>query len=120
DFSKVTFDDWYSSKFGGTIGDVKREEDSKYVYYKIDLKGIDQNTIKTDVSGGQVTISGSHSNIQAEEEKGASTKSESYQSFQRSFPVPGGVDPNKVEFETKDRELIIKFPKMPENDEPTV
>lgn len=120
DFSRFTFEDWYGSKFGGSIGDVRQEEDAKYVYYKINLKGIDKNTIKTDVSGGQVTISGSNSNIQAEEEKGASIRSEGHQFFKRSLPVPGGVDPNKVQFETTDDELVIKFPKMPVTDEPMV
>lgn len=117
DFSKVTFDDWYGSKFGGAIGEIRQNEDSKFVYYSVDLKGIDKNSIKTDVTGGQVIISGSSSNIQAQEE---GQRSESYQSFQRSFPVPGGVDPNKVQFETKGDELLIKFPKMPIDDRPTV
>lgn len=111
DFSKVTFDDWYGTKFGGSIGDIKQEEDSNYVYYRVDLRGVDPNTIKTDVSNGQVSISGSRSDIQAEEEKGSVARSESYESFHRSFPVPAGVNTGKVEFETKDDELVIKFPK---------
>lgn len=114
DYSKITFDDWYGSRFGGSIGDIDQNEDDKYVYFKVDLKGIDKNTINTDVSGGQVTISGSHSDLHAEEEAGANVRSESYQSFHRSFPVPSGVNPDKVEFETKDDELVIKFPKVRE------
>lgn len=120
DFSKVTFDDWYGSKFGGSIGDIKQQEDAKYVYYKIDLKGIDRNSIKTEVNGGQVIISATGSDIQAQDERDQHSRVENYRSFQRSFPVPAGVDPNKVKFETKGDELLIKFPKMNIEDQPTV
>lgn len=112
DFSKITFDDWYGSKFGGSIGEIEQNEDDKYVYFKIDLEGVDRNTLKTDVSGGHVTISGSRSDIQAEEDTDSKIRSESYQSFHRSFPVPSGVDDGRVEFESKDNELLIKFPKV--------
>lgn len=114
DHSKITFDDWYGSKFGGTIGDIDQDEDDKFVYYKVDIQDVDRDTIKTDVSGGQVTISGSRSEIQAEEAEGTDVKAESYQSFHRSFPVPSGVNADKVEFETKGNELVIKFPKVQE------
>lgn len=113
DFPKIAFDDWYGSKFGGSIGEIEQTEDEKYVYFTVDLEGVDKSTVKADVSGGHVTVSGSQGNIQAKEEEGTIQNSESYQTFRRSFPVPGGVDPNKVEIETKETELVIKFPKMP-------
>jgi HSP20 family molecular chaperone IbpA len=120
DFPKVTFKDWYGSKFGGNIGEMKYDEDSKFVTYKVDLSGIDPETLKTDISGGQVTISASGSKMQAQEEEGVSQKTNFQQSFHRSFPVPEGVDPNRVEIKQSGNELIIKFPKVTIGDKPIV
>lgn len=111
DVSGFAFDDWYAKKFGGNISDVKQFEDENYVYYHVDLKGLDKDSVKIDVHDGQVFLSGSKSEAQTQEEKGTVSKSEFFQSFERSFPVPQGVDSSKVNFETTKNEVVIKFPK---------
>lgn len=109
--TQSSFDNWYGSKFGGDIGGIKQEEDPRSITYRIDLKGIDKSTLKTEVNQGQITISGESSSLQAEEEGTVEQRSETFQSFRRSFPVPAGVDERNVKIEAEDDELVIRFPK---------
>ncbi|HXH75989.1 MAG TPA: Hsp20/alpha crystallin family protein [Bacteriovoracaceae bacterium] len=107
------FDNWFADKFGGSINEIKQDEDDKFVYYRLDLEGLDKDSVKIDVINGQVNISGEKSDIQAEEDpSGGGTRSEFYQSFQRSFPVPEGVDSDKVDFKTEGDQIVVKFPKV--------
>lgn len=111
DMSKLTFDNWYEGRFGGSINDIKQEEDEKYVHYRIDLEGLDKDSVKVDVSGGQVNVSGSSTKVEAQEEGQGNVQSEVHRSFHRIFPVPANVDANRVEIETKGDEIHLKFPK---------
>ena len=110
------FEHWYSEKFGGTINEIKQEEDEKFIYYRLDLDGLNKDSVKIYVSGGQLNISGSMSKIQAQEDPSeVSTEgSEFYQSFERKFPVPMGVDSTKVDFKAEGNQIIIQFPKIPD------
>lgn len=100
------FDTFYDSFFNDpyfTDMETKLDqgEDSEFVYYKIPLDEVDKDTLKVDVKDGHVSVSGKKSEVK--------DGLESYQSFQRVFPVPEGVEESKVSFETKDDEFVIKF-----------
>ncbi|MCB9091190.1 MAG: Hsp20/alpha crystallin family protein [Halobacteriovoraceae bacterium] len=105
------FDNWFEGRFGGSVFDIGESEDDKFVYYRIQLDGVDQNNLKIDVSNGQLNISGVINKESEKSSQGSLSKSRVSQSFKRSFPVPLGVDADKVEFETKENEIIVKFPK---------
>jgi HSP20 family protein len=100
---------------GVSLGDfgheLKQEEDNKSITYRLDLAGLNKDTVKVTVEGGQVNISGENKTVQAQEEKGGTVRSESYSSFERSFPVPEGTDPTQVSVQHEANELVIRFPK---------
>lgn len=103
------FDSWYQKKFGGgNVGEVKRREDDKFVYYEISVKGLNKEKLNVKVSNGQINISGQ---TETKSETGSSSTLLS-SSFHRSFPVPAEVDANKVQMENTDDRIVIKFPKV--------
>ncbi len=110
-FDNKYFDNWFDGRFGGSVSDIGESEDDEYIYYRIELEGIDKNNFKIDVTDGQLNISGVIDKLSEDSSNGSFSKSRLRKSFNRSFPVPSGVDADKVEFETKENELIVKFPK---------
>lgn len=109
------FDNWFKGKFGGSVFDIEQKEDDKYTYYEIKLEGLDQNNLKINVVDGMLEISGEI--IKTEESNSSSgiSKSQVRHNFHRSFPVPSGADSEKVDFETEDDKLVVKFPKNDSN-----
>ncbi len=105
------FDSWFNDKYGGSVFDIEQEEDDKHVYYKIRLEGVDQNNLKIEVEDGMLNISGDIVETREEASRGTISKSNFRQHFYRSFPVPANVDADKVQFETKEDIIIVKFPK---------
>lgn len=114
EMDKLSFDEWYEGKFGGDLSEIKQTEDSKNVYYRISLKGLDKNSLRVDVVNGQLNIFGEKNEVQAQEDpdRNAVSKSEFHQSFQRSFPVPENVDETKVKIKTEGDEVVVQFPKI--------
>jgi HSP20 family molecular chaperone IbpA len=103
------FDNWFQKKFGGgSVGDISRRDDDKYVYYDIAVRGLKQEKVNVRVEDGQITISGQVENKSDDE----GTQSFTSSSFHRSFPVPDGVDPNKVQMEQAKDKLVVRFPKL--------
>ncbi len=110
-FDNKYFDNWFEARFGSPVSDFGKSEDDEYIYYKIELEGIDKNNFKVDITDGQLNISGGIDKLSEDSSGGSFSKSRVRKSFNRIFPVPTGVDADKVEFETKENELIVKFPK---------
>jgi len=103
------FDSWFSTKFGGgSVGDIKRREDDKFVYYDISVDGLKPEKLKVQVEAGQLTISGQV------EKKSTQGDSNSFfsSSFHRSLPVPSDVDASKVQMEQNSNKLTVKFPRL--------
>lgn len=113
EMDKLTFDDWYKGRFGGDISEIKQSEDSKNVYYRINLEGLDRQSVRVDVVNGQLNIFGQKNEIEAQEddENNQVSRYQFHQSFQRSFPVPEGVDDTKVKVSTEGDEIVVQFPK---------
>lgn len=103
------FDSWFGRKFGGgSVADVSKREDDQFVYYDIAVKGLKDEKVNVRVEDGQITISGQVEN-KTDDEGGASFTSSR---FHRSFPVPYGVDPNRVQMTQEKDRLVVKFPKV--------
>jgi len=102
------FDSWFKKRFGGgNVGDIKKHEDEKFIYYDIAMAGVNKENLKIKVGDGQITISGRQ---EKQSEEGNSSNFMS-STFQRSFPVPPNVDGNKVKIEQEKDKLVLKFPK---------
>lgn len=91
---------------GGEQEVVKRE-DADAVYYEI--QGVDQTKLQTKVDGGYLTIQGETRKKTGEE--GGFFQAEVRNSFQRSFPLPPGVDEQKMELSSEKDKVILRFPK---------
>ena len=106
--STGAFDSWFQKKFGGgSVGDIKKREDSSFVYYDISTKGLDPKKLKVKVENNQISISGETEN----KSEGDHSETYSKSSFHRSFPAPGHVDAEKVHIEQLADKLVLKFPK---------
>ena len=99
------FDDWYKGRFGGgDVGEVTQREDKDFLYLEINLNGQTPKNFNVNVENGQVVISG-----ETEDKKPDGSLISSR--FERSFPVPSGVDAEKFKLEQESGKIIIKFPK---------
>lgn len=101
------FDSWYGKRFGGgDVGEVKRHEDDRYIYYEIKIKDLNRENLKVKVVNRQINISG-HLEKKTDEGKSVFTSS-----FHRSFPVPPEVDADQVQIDGDNDKIIVKFPKI--------
>jgi HSP20 family protein len=79
-----------------------------------ELPGIDEKNVEVKYANGALTIKGEKKNEREEKKENYYVSERSYGSFQRSFRVPDGVDPDKVEASFKNGVLTVKLPKTPE------
>lgn len=110
DFSRRShpFDSWFQRRKGtSSLGDLRTKEDEAYIYFEISIKGLEKQSLNVEVKDNQIMIKGK---TEDKQESGLSI----YQSFQRSFPVPVGVDSKKVEILNEGENLVLKFPKLKE------
>lgn len=110
DFDSI-FDGWYGQHFGGSLGDIKSREDNNFVYYDIEVEGLDKNTVDIKVENGAVKISGKTTVENEKVDKNGTQQEASLTQFSRSIPVPDNVDASKVDITSKDNIIILKFPK---------
>lgn len=83
----------------------RTREDDQFVYYDIELKGLNPAKFDVKVENGQVNVSGQFE--RKDEGGGAAITS----SFQRTFPVPENTDADKFQVENKGDVITLKFPK---------
>lgn len=103
------FDSWYRKRFGGgNAGEITQREDKDYVYYDIAIKDLNKEKLNVKVENGQISISGQIE--KKTQENGDATLFSS--SFHRSFPAPSEVDDKKVQMESSQDKLTLKFPKL--------
>ena len=89
--------------------DIQQREDNKFVYYTIQLKDINRESLKVNIENGQV-------NLTANIEKKSNSRNGSntmVSIFERSFPLPGNIDSDKLEISQEKEKIILKFPKLP-------
>jgi HSP20 family protein len=77
----------------------------------IELPGVSSDDINIDVHDGTLSIKGEKHSEREEEGKTFFFSERSFGSFQRSFRLPGDVDPDKIGARFKDGVLTISVPK---------
>jgi len=92
------------------------EKDNKIVI-KAELPGISRDDISVDVSDGVLTLSGERSYENEVNEGSFYRKERAYGKFQRSFALPEGLDPDKIDADFSDGVLNVEIPR-PEEKKP--
>ena len=83
-----------------------------------ELPGMDEKNIEVKVTDGVLTMKGERQEEKEEKKKDYYLQERSFGSFQRSFELPEGVDPEKIEASFKKGVLTLKLPKKPEAQKP--
>jgi HSP20 family protein len=112
-FGRSSFDLW--NGFEGSFAPrIDVSEGDKEVRISAELPGLDEKELDVTLSGNLLTIKGEKKEEQ-EEEKGAYWHSERrYGYFERSVPLPQGVDADKATAKFKKGVLKVTVPKKPE------
>ena len=92
------------------------DNDEKIVI-KAELPGVDKKDIHVDVKDGILTLSGERSYENEVKEENYHRKERAFGKFSRSFALPDGLNPDKIDADYKDGVLKIEIPK-PEEKKP--
>ena len=79
-----------------------------------ELPGMDEKNIEVKLTNGALTIRGEKREEKEETKSGYYLHERHFGSFERSFPMPEGVDTDKIEASFKKGVLTITLPKKPE------
>lgn len=92
---------------------VEVSEDDKEFTVAAELPGLAAKDVKVDFDNGVLTIRGEKQSERKEEKDDRKfyVWERVYGNFQRSFPFPGAVTPEKIVAEFKDGVLTVKLPK---------
>lgn len=89
------------------------ETDDRYEL-TAELPGLDPEQIDVKLADGRLTIKGEKKEEKEEKKEGYYLSERRFGSFQRSFAVPEGIDPDKVSADFANGLLKITLPKSPE------
>jgi HSP20 family protein len=103
--------------FGATPAVDIAEKDNAYEI-TADLPGMEEKNIEVKVSDGNLTIKGEKREEKEEKKKDYYLQERHFGSFERSFGLPEGVDPDKIEASFKKGVLTVTLPKKPEAQKP--
>ena len=99
--------------FSGTPAvDVTETENDYQV--TAELPGMDEKNIEVKIANGILTIWGHKREEKEEKKKDYYVRERSFGSFERAFPVPDGVDLDKVDASFKKGVLTVTLPKTAE------
>ena len=84
--------------------------------YKVvaELPGMDEKNIEVKIANGMLTIKGEKREEKEEEKQDYYVRERSFGSFERTFPVPDGVELDKVDASFKKGVLTVTLPKTAE------
>lgn len=105
---------WRGEISWGKVPAVDIAESEKGYEITAELPGIDEKNVEVKYANGTLTIKGEKKAEKAEKKENCYLSERSYGSFQRSFRVPDGVDPDKVEASFKNGVLTVTLPKTAE------
>jgi HSP20 family protein len=100
--------------FGMAAPAVDVTEKDKQFEITAELPGLEAGNIDVSLSGDMLTLKGEKKDEREEKEKNYYLSERRYGSFQRSFPLPTGVDRDKIAAEFDKGVLKITLPKSPE------
>ena len=88
--------------------------------YKVvaELPGMDEKNIEVKITNGMLTIKGQKQEEKEEEKQDYYLRERSFGSFERTFPVPDGVELDQVDASFKKGVLTVTLPKTVEAQKP--
>lgn len=92
--------------------DVHETEDE--IQVSVELPGVEEKDIEVSVSEEALTIRGQKSQEREHSERGAQWQERSYGSFERTLPLPPGVEVGKAEARFQRGVLTVTLPKSQE------
>jgi HSP20 family protein len=93
-------------------------ESEKAYEVTAELAGIDEKNIEVKVANGILTMTGEKQVEKEEKEKNYYLQERHYGSFERSFEIPDGVDPDRIQATFKKGVLTVTLPKKVEAQKP--
>ncbi len=96
--------------------DIIEKEDAFEI--TAELPGMDEKNIEIKLSNGTLTIKGEKKDEREEKKKDYYLSERHYGSFQRTFGLPDGVDPEKIEAHFSKGVLSLHLPKKPDAQKP--
>lgn len=110
---------WFSEESGlrnwRPVVDIYDQNEK--IVIKAELPGVDKKDIHVDVKDGVLTFSGERSYENEVKEENYHRKERAVGEFHRSFTLPEGLDPDKIDADYKDGVLKIEISK-PEESKP--
>jgi len=101
-------------KWGGFSPKMDLEETEKEYRITAELPGMEEKDVEVLLSGNSITIKGEKKEEKEERDKSYYHMERSYGSFQRTVPLPEGIDLNKVDADFKNGVLTVKLPRTVE------
>lgn len=92
--------------------DIVEKEDAFEI--SAELPSMDEQNIEVKLSNGNLTIKGEKKDEREEKKKDYYLSERHYGSFQRTFGLPEGVDPERIEAHFSKGVLTLHLPKKPE------
>ena len=92
-------------------------DNDEKITIKAELPGVDKKDIHVDLKDGVLTLTGERSHENEVKEENFHRKEMAYGKFQRSFTLPEGFNPDKIDADYKDGILRIEISK-PEEKKP--
>lgn len=90
-----------------------KETPEAYVF-SADVPGLSDDDVELSVTGNQLTVSGTRSEAQRQEGDRVHLYERRYGAFSRTFALPDGVDPERIEAKLERGVLEMTVPKKPE------
>lgn len=102
------------SRGGTDLPRVNVEETERDVVVTADLPGLEEKDVQVTVDDDVLTIRGERKDEYEEKRKGYHLMERSYGSFQRTLPLPAGVEQDKIKAALRKGVLSVTLPKRPE------
>lgn len=93
--------------------DIEETQDAYEIDF--DLPGVRKEDIKIELSERQLQVSGERKSEREQKGKNRRLWERSYGTFSRSFILPSGIDPDRVQADFESGELRIRIPKSEES-----
>jgi HSP20 family protein len=104
--------DWPTLATGKLAPPVDVSESPTEVVVRAELPGVDAGDLDVSLSGSRLTISGEKKETAETKEHGYFQQETRYGAFQRSIPLPEGIDPDKIDAHFEGGVLTLKLPKI--------
>ena len=102
---------WIEQTFGTAMPAVDFAEKDGGYEISAELPGLDPRNVKVQLSGDTLTISGEKTEEKEEQDKSYHLSERRYGSFRRSFRLPPGIDPARIEAKFDKGVLKVTLPK---------